>query len=107
MASNIKHLRSLDALEKEIYRQRLKAKILEKKLDENFDYLHDNYSSLVKNSIFKSGEATESIAISIIRSLVGHERLQEALVKLANPLADKAAGLIDSLLARISKKETE
>jgi hypothetical protein len=106
MGNNTKQIQTLDALERELFRQRLKAKTLESKLDENFNYLQDNYSTLVKNSIFRSGEG-ENMVSSIIRSLVGHERLQEALVKLANPLADKAAGWIDSLIGRMNKKEPE
>ena len=106
MARTAKPIETLDALEKEIYRQRIKAKRLEKKFDENFDYLQGNYSSLVKNSIFKS-RTGESLVTSIIRSVIGHERLQEALVKLATPLADKAAGWVDHLVNRMSKKEKE
>ena len=106
MANNTKHIQTLDSLEKELFRQRLKAKTLENKLDENFNYLQDNYSSMVKNSIFKSADG-EGMGSSIIRALLKHERLQDAVISLASPLAEKAAGWIDSLMERLNKKEPE
>jgi hypothetical protein len=106
MANNTKHIQTLGSLEKELFRQRLKAKTLENKLDENFNYLQDNYSSMVKNSIFKSADG-QGMGSSIVRALLKHDRLQEALISLASPLADKAAGWIDSLMERMNKKEPD
>lgn len=105
--ANSKRIHSLDSLEKEIYRQKLRAKSLEKKLNDNFDYLQENYGSLVKNSILKSGNSGESIVGFIIRTFVGHEKLQEVLLRVANPLADKAAHWIDQLIARMGKKNKD
>ena len=106
MTNNFRRIQTLDSLEKELFRQRVKAKNIENKLDENFNFLQENYSSLVKNSIFKSAGG-ESMGSSIIRSLLRHERLQDALVSLASPLADKAADWIDGLMERMNKKEPE
>jgi hypothetical protein len=84
-----------------------KANSIGQKLDDNFDYLQENYLMLIKKSIFKSGAKGVGILSVIISSLVGHERLQEAIFKVANPLADKAAGWIENLLSRMGKKEKE
>lgn len=97
---NRKHINSLEALDKEIYRQRLKAKSLEKKLDENLDHLQENYGSMIRNSIFKSG-MKETIIGTVLGAVLGNNKLQEGLTRMASPLADKAAEWIEKLVHKM------
>jgi hypothetical protein len=107
MGSTSKKIRNLNSLNNEILKLEAKANNIGEKLDNNFDYLQENYLTLIKKSVFKSGGAGLGIVSVIISSLIGHERLQEALFKVANPLADKAAGWIENLLSRMGKKEKD
>jgi len=110
MSSSSKKIRNLNSLNKEILRLEAKAENIGQKLDNNFEYLQENYLTLIKKSIFKSsatGAAGVGIVGAIISSLVGNDRLREALSKVASPLADKAAGWIENLLSRMGKKEKE
>ena len=110
MGSTSKKIRNLNSLNKEILRLEAKANNIGQKLDDNFDYLQENYITLIKKSIFKSsaaGAAGVGIVSAIISSLIGNDRLREALSKVANPLADKAAGWIETLMNRMGKKEKD
>jgi len=100
-----KRIRTLDQLENEIYRQKLKSKTLGNKLDENFEYLQHNYGSMFRNSFFKSSNTGESFAGTAFRSIFGNERVQDAFAKIANPLVERAAEWIDNLLGRMGRKE--
>ena len=100
-----KRIRTLDHLENEIYRQKLKSKSLENKMDENFEYLQHNYGSMFRNSIFKSDSTGESFAGTAFRNIMGNERVQDAFAKIANPLVERAAEWIDNFLGKMGKKE--
>jgi len=105
-----KKIRNLNSLNNEILRLEAKADNIGQKLDDNFDYLQENYLTLIKKSIFKSSAASAAgagIVGVIISSLMGNERLRDAFSKVASPLADKAAGWIESLMNRMGKKEEE
>lgn len=106
MPTRTKHIQTLDALDREIYRQRLKARGLEKKLDENFDYLQENYASMIQKSMFKSG-LKETIIGTILGAVVGNGRLQESLTRMASPLADKAAEWLEKLVHKVKPTESE
>lgn len=110
MGSSSKKIRNLNSLNNEILKLETKADSIGQKLDDNFVYLQENYLTLIKKSIFKSSAASAAgagIVGVIISSLMGNERLKEALFKVASPLADKAAGWIENLLSRMGKKENE
>jgi hypothetical protein len=107
MGKTSKHIRTLDHLEREIYRKQLLAKTLEEKIDHNFEYLQSNYSSLVRNSIFSSSQPGDSIGNALFRSVMSNERLQEILMKVANPLMDKAAEWIDGFAAKMQQPTGE
>ncbi len=110
MGSSSKKIRNLNSLNNEILRLEAKADSIGQKLDDNFNYLQENYLTLIRKSIFKSS-ATSAAGVGIvgviISSLLGNERLWEALSKVASPLADKAAGWIESLMSRMGKKEKD
>jgi len=107
MSSSSKKIKSLKSLDKEILRLETKANSIGQRIDNNFDYLQENYMTLIKKSIFKSGVTGAGIVSVIISSLIGHERLQDLLSRVASPLADKAAGWLENLLSRMGKKEKE
>ena len=110
MGSTSKKIRNLNSLNNEILKLEAKADNMGQKLDDNFNYLQENYIMLIKKSIFKSsvtGAAGVGIVSAIISSLIGNERLREALSKVASPLADKAAGWIETLMSRMGKKEKD
>ena len=110
MRSSTKKIRNLNSLNNEILKLEAKADTIGQKLDDNFNYLQENYLTLIKKSIFKSsaaGAAGAGIVGVIISSLMGNDRLREAFSKAASPLADKAAGWIEKLISLLGKKETE
>jgi hypothetical protein len=110
MGSSSKKISNLNSLNREILKLETKANNIGQKLDNKFDYLQENYLTLIKKSIFRSnatGAAGVGIVSAIVSSLIGNERLREALSKAASPLADKAAGWIENLITWMSKKEKE
>lgn len=101
-------INTLDKLEKKIAHLKARSKKLERQLEENFDYLQDNYGSMVKSSIFtKTSSAAENFAGFLMQSLVNQHPLQEALGKVIDHFAAKAASWIESFMNRASKNEKE
>lgn len=100
--SNIKNL---DNLEKEIYRLKLKSKELEGRFDSNIEHLQNNYGSMIRNSIFSSKKETQPVSSSIMESVVNNEKLQGALNRIVNHLAEKAADGIDAVIDKLFKKK--
>ena len=88
----------MQTLEREIQRLRRDARLLERKFDDNFTYLQENYQSLLMNSIIPEKAAYKSIPASLIQLLLQHERLRKALINLAENLIDKVADGIDLLI---------
>jgi hypothetical protein len=52
--TDYKKINSLDALEKEAHLLELKAKVIEERLNRNFDHLQENCLSMTLNSIFSN-----------------------------------------------------
>jgi len=110
MRSSTKKIRNLNSLNNEILKLEAKADSIGQKLNDNFNYLQENYLTLIKKSIFKSSTASAAgvgIVSVIISSLMGNDRLRDALSKVASPLADKAAGWIEKLINLMGKKEAD
>ncbi len=93
-----------ESLNNEISRLQARAKVLEEKLDDNLDYLQDNYSSMIMGSIFKGDGVNSSFAGSIGGFLLGNDRLREALVNIVNALTDVISGWIEKLADKLSRK---
>ncbi|MGE5107082.1 MAG: hypothetical protein ACM3H8_06030 [Sphingobacteriales bacterium] len=99
-------INSLDSLEKEIYRLKFHGKKLEDRMDNNLDYLKDNYGRMARNSIFSRRDGVkETITDSITGSFLKNERLQQAIDKIVNHLVDKATDGIDTLLEKLFHKK--
>ena len=95
---------SLESLDKEINRLRLKAKNLELKMDDNFSYLQEHSTALMINTLL-SGliiKNKESVSGSIFNFLLQSERLQKTLGKISEVAVDKLANVIDTLINKIS-----
>jgi hypothetical protein len=101
MLSVKKNIKDVQSLEKEIQRLRREAKNMEKRFDDNFVYLQENYSSLMINSILPEKASYKSIPGSIIHLILQHERLRNALTALAENRVDKATDGIELLIDKI------
>ena len=104
MARKIKDIASLD---KEIRRMQEKAQVLEGKLDESLDYLQDNYSSMLVNSVFNTGGMKSTVTGTVLSFLLGNEKLRDAFSKIINHLTDKVAAGLDILADKLGGKKEE
>jgi len=105
----LRNYHNLDTLEKEIYRLQLKAKNTKDKLNDNFDYLQDHYTSMTMNSVFnRSSSRKEKMKEKIISFIWENEKIQDGLDQIIDRLTDKTSEGIESLLNKIfHKKERE
>jgi hypothetical protein len=102
MKKSKQKIKNLDALEKEIYRLRLEAKVTAGKLEENFDRFQQHYGKMAMNSIFNSASAgKEKVKEKIFSSIWENEKVQNGINKIVDHLADKAADGINSLVDKI------
>jgi hypothetical protein len=84
-----KNIHNLDTLEKEIYRLRLKAKNTADKLNDNFEYLQDHYSSMTVNSILnRSCDHQEKLKEKIINFIWKNEKIHDGANRVIDHLAD-------------------
>jgi hypothetical protein len=98
--------RDLDSLEREIRRLTIKAKRMEKQMDDNLDYLQENYTGMLFNSILPLKSKKKGWASGFVSILTGNPRLQQSLGRLADYLAEKATEGLDTLFSRFfGKKE--
>lgn len=97
-------IKNLDTIEKEIYRLRLKAKNLEQKFDNQFENLHDNYSSLLLNTFLKRKKPREENAAEN-KSILSIEKLESAFTRIADHLIDKAADSIENVVDKMLKSK--
>lgn len=108
-----KKLNSTESLDQEIIRLQARAKELETQLDDSLDYLQDNYSSMIMNSVFSKaggllpGGIKGGVAGTILSFILGNEKLVEAISRVTNHLVEKAADGIDKLADKIVKKKEE
>ncbi|MBS1573832.1 MAG: hypothetical protein JST09_00895 [Bacteroidetes bacterium] len=106
-----KKINSIESIDNEILRLQSKAKELESRLDNSLDFLQDNYSSMIMNSVFsKAGSLLPAgikggIAGTILSFILGNEKLVEAFSRVTNHLVEKAADGIDKLADKIVKKK--
>ena len=98
MIARKKNIKDLPSLEREIHRLRREERIIESKFGENFNYLQENYQSILLNSIVPEKAAYKSIPASLLQLLLQHEKLRKALINLAENLIDKAAVGIEFII---------
>ena len=104
MPSGKKNIKDIQSLEREIQRLRREAKGMEKKFDDSFTYLQENYATLMMNSVLPEKGTFKSIPQSIIQLVLQHERLRNSLTQLTENLINKASDGIEFLLDKLFSK---
>lgn len=97
--------RSMDALDKDIRRLRVKAKLLEEKIDENFNYFQQHSGSMFVRSLLpRKIEGEDLTGLPLVDTVLQNERLQNILLKLADLIAEKLGDGLNWLTTRVFKK---
>lgn len=97
--------RSMDALDQEIRRLRVKAKQLEERIDENFNYFQQHSGSMFVRSLLpRKIDGEELTGLRLVDTVLENERLQNILLKLADILAEKLGDGLNWLTTRVFKK---
>src|ERR1700753_1257214 len=90
MPRSTKASRSLDALDGDIRRLRTKAKNRESEIDENFTYFQQHSGSLFVRSLLPRKLDGEVLTgYRLLDRVIENERLQKALLRFADILAEK------------------
>lgn len=100
-------IHNLDQLEKEVYRLKLKSKLLEEKLNAHLDYFQHHAGGLFINSIYSKKGDTADPGQGIVQTLLGHDGLQTAINRIVGHYADKAAEGLDHLINKWIVKKAE
>jgi hypothetical protein len=98
--------RSLDALDQQIRQLRAKAKQLEEKIDDNFNYFQQHSGSMFVRSLLprKVDGEEQLTGLRLLDVAMQNERLQGILLKLADILAEKLGDGLNWLTTRVFKK---
>lgn len=94
-------IHNLDQLEKEVYRLKLKSKLLEEKMNDHLDYFQQHAGGLFFNSIFQRRNSSGETTPGIVQMLLGHDGLHSAIQRLVGHYADKAAEGLDHLIEKL------
>jgi len=96
-------LQSLDA---EIRTLKQKARQLETKIDDNFNYFQQHSGSLFIRSLLPRKTEEEAITGNpLLDTFLRNERLQKILMRLADRLAEKLGVGLNWLVNRVFRKE--
>jgi hypothetical protein len=99
-------IRNIGALEKEMYRLRLRKMKLEMQLDENMEYLQKHYASMTMHSVFNRTNRKEEEKAGGSGHGGIREKLGRALDKVVDHLLDRTADGIERVVEHFfSKKE--
>ncbi|SRR6266496_3104558 len=99
------NIHDLDTLEKEIYRLKLKAKNIEIILDDNFEKLRHNYSSMFMNSFFQKTKNEKTNGNGFFESIFNNETVNAGVNKITDHISDKAIEGIGRLIDKVFKKK--
>ena len=100
MSHKRKKIRNLNQLDKEIHRQKLRAKELELKIDGQFDHFQDHFLSMAAQSLLKkTGPATAGF----LNLILENDSLQEGLQQLSSRISEKLRHLIESFVSRFTR----
>ena len=101
MAKAFAAIHSLDSLDREIFHLQLEAKKLEDRMDQQLDYLQNNYGKLLRRSLFnKAASATEqsgTLTGQLLNGFIQNEKVQGVLEKLMDMIAGKLASALEKL----------
>ena len=101
---NTASIHNLDTLEKEIYRLKLEVRSIEKSLDNNFEHLQQNCSSMFMNSFFQKKKHEEKERNSFFDSFFKNENFNGFVNKVTQHITNKASEGIDDLINRLFQK---
>ena len=105
MGKSTKASRSMELLDEEIRKQRQKARELEKRIDENFNYFQQHSGSMFVLSLLPRKIEEETLTgIKLLDTFLKNERLQRVLTRLADRLAGKLGESLNWLVDRVFKK---
>lgn len=95
-----KNIRNTGTLEREIYRLTLECRNTEAQLDKNFDYLQENFSTLLMNSVGAPQKSRTEEKDGFFASLLKNKAVQVVLDKLTGHIAGRVADGLGSLAER-------
>ena len=79
------------------------AKRIEEKLDENFEYLHENFASLAMNSFFH--RKTNTAETKENGSFFKNENFKNVVNKFTEQVAERAAEGLEKIVDKIFQKK--
>lgn len=98
-------IKNVDALEKEIYKRRLRLREIEKSLGQNVDHMRDNFGSMALQSLLGPDSSNSTgITGNLMLKAINNETLQNSLAELVDRLAEKVGEGIQKLTDRILHK---
>jgi hypothetical protein len=98
-------IKNVDALEKEIYKRRLRLREIEKSLGQNVDHMRDNFGSMALQSLLGPDRSNSTgITGNLMLKAINNETLQNSLAELVDRLAEKVGEGIQKLTDRILHK---
>lgn len=97
--------RSIQALDQDIRRLRVKAKELEQKIDDNFSYFQQHSGSMFVRSLLpRKIDGEELTGLRLVDTFLQNERLQKVILRLADILAEKLGDGLNWLTNRVLRK---
>lgn len=101
-----RRIHNLDSLDKEIYRLKLQAADMERRLEKKAHYLRSHWLTLGMAAILSAKKDSGSIPLRLGELLMRNEKIQETLAKLTDTLAHKLMEVVESIGSRwLHKKE--
>jgi hypothetical protein len=98
-------IKNVDALEKEIYKRRLRLREIEKNLGKNVDHMRDNFGSMALQSILGPGKSSPmGITGNLMLQAINNEKLQNSLAELVERLAERVGHWIEKQTEKILHK---
>lgn len=86
-----KRIGSMERLEKEIYRKRLRAAEIERALDHNVEHFRENFRGMAFRSVFGGRSSGREVAGEFTLRLLESEKLQDNLLSFVDKLTDRLA----------------
>jgi hypothetical protein len=105
MPTKAKKFESLQSLDREIRKLKLKAKQMENDFDENFAHLQENYIPMVLNSVLPEKIRYKGIPATIISLFLEHDRFRNTMIKLAEEVIDRVSDGVDFLSDKLKRKK--
>lgn len=84
-----KRIGSMERLEKEIYRKRLRAAEIERALDHNVEHFRENFRGMAFRSVFGGRSSGREVAGEFTLRLLESEKLQDNLLSFFDKIADR------------------